>query len=93
MEELKKLFRLEYLVALFGISASIVSWYFGNNQMNQLQNDKISQAFSELRSHNDRLVQLEKQQNSGEMQTAIIKVQLDAIQSDLRDIKAELKKK
>lgn len=93
MDELKKLMRWEVIVSAGAVASAIVSWYFATNYKNQMQDDNIKQIYSTMQNHDNRLNTLEQKQSNSDTQMAVIKVQLDAIQADLKDIKLELKKK
>lgn len=86
MDELRKLLKVETIVFIVTFIASTAIWYTQTNNLNQLQESKLAQ-------HDARISNLEQKQNTNDTQMAVIKVQLDSIQSDLKDIKAELKKK
>lgn len=86
MEEVKKFFRFEIVVYLIGVAFAGAIWYSQNNSLNQIQSTKLSE-------HDSRLAALEQKQNMNDTQMAVIQVQLQAIQADLKDIKEVLKKK
>lgn len=93
MDELRKLMRWEFIVSAAAVASAVVSWYFATNYKNQIQDDSIKQIYSLEQTHDNRISALEQKQNSNDTQMAVIRVQLDAIQADLKDIKSELKKK
>lgn len=92
MDEFKKLMKWEVLVALIALGGSVVSWYYTTNQSNQMQDAKLAQTSAMLQSQDTRITQLEQKSNGYDTQLALIKLQLDTIQSILKDIQGSLKR-
>lgn len=92
MEEAKKVFKLEYFIILFSVVSFLVSWYFATNYRNEIQDEKINKVTAQEHLLDARVSQLEQRQAISDTQNAVIRVQLDAIQVDLKEIKQELRK-